>query len=142
MAFNLKELFKSLHSSIEEATDVSRCSVNRWIEQFFDKDEDGKYIPKYATIIMPIVENGKLIEKPINIPLYTLANHQSMKIDTLEIDFCVNLEDLKDKETVAHMFPMFKKQSENKAQIKISFKGGEPAEGIMKINDSLVKTIP
>jgi hypothetical protein len=142
MPFNLKELFKSLHSSIEEATDISRCSVNRWINQFFDIDEDGKHTPKYASMIMPVVEDGKLVEKEVKVPLYTLANHQSMKIDSLEIDFCVNLEDLKDKETVAHMFPMFKKQSENKAQIKITFKGGAPAEGIMKINDTLVKTIP
>ena len=141
MAFNLTQLFKSLHSSIEEATDVSRCSVNRWIDQFFDIDGDDIYTPKYAKMIMPIVDEGKLVEKEVKIPLYTLANHQSMKIDSLEIDFCVNLEDISDQETVAKLFPMFK-TSDNKAQIKIAFKGSDPAEGIMKINDTLVKTIP
>tara|TARA_B100000676_G_C17986695_1_gene792325 strand:- start:69 stop:497 length:429 start_codon:yes stop_codon:yes gene_type:complete len=142
MSFNLKELFKSLHTSIEEATDVSRCSVNRWIDQFFEIDSDGKHIPKYAKMQLPVVENGVMVEKEINVPLYTLANHQSMSIDTLEIDFCVSLDDLQDKEAVASMFPMFKKESENKARIKMSFKGGDPAEGIMKINDALVKVIP
>ena len=141
MAFNLTQLFKSLHSSIEEATDVSRCSVNRWIDQFFDIDENKKYTPKYANMVMPVVVDGKLIEKEINIPLYTLANHQSMKIDSLEIDFCVNLEDITDDQAVAKLFPMFK-SSDNKAKIKIAFKGSDPAEGIMKINDTLVKTIP
>ena len=53
----------------------------------------------------------------------------------------VNLEDISDQETVAKLFPMFK-TSDNKAQIKIAFKGSDPAEGIMKINDTLVKTIP
>ena len=61
---------------------------------------------------------------------------------TLEIDFCVCLDDLQDKEALASMFPMFKKESENKARIKMTFKGGDPAEGIMKINDALVKAIP
>jgi hypothetical protein len=142
MAFNLTELFKSLHASVEEATDVSRCAVNRWIEQFFTVDEDGKYTPKYVTMIMPVMVGGQMVEKEIRIPMYTLANHQSMKIDELEIDFCVNLEDLQDKETIAHGFGLFKKQSDNRAKIRMSFKSGEPAEGIMKINDSLVKTIP
>ena len=142
MAFNLTELFKSLHSSIEEATDVSRCAVNRWIDQFFDIDESGNHTPKYVTMIMPIIEDGKLIEKEVKVPMYTLAQHQSMKIDELEITFCVNLEDLQDQKTVAHSFGIFKKQSDSRAKIKMSFKGGEPAEGIMKINDALVKTIP
>jgi hypothetical protein len=142
MAFNLTELFKSLHASVEEATDVSRCAANRWIEQFFTVDEDGKYTPKYVTMVMPVMVGGKMVENEIRIPMYTLANHQSLKIDELEIDFCVNLEDLQDKETIAHSFGLFKKQSDNRAKIRISFKSGEPAEGIMKINDSLVKTIP
>ena len=91
---------------------------------------------------MPIIEDGKMIEKEVKVPMYTLAQHQSMKIDELEITFCVNLEDLQDQETVAHGFGIFKKESDSRAKIRMSFKGGEPAEGIMKINDSLVKTIP
>jgi hypothetical protein len=141
MSFDLNELFKSLHSAVDEATDVSRCSVNRWITQFFDIDDDGKHIPKYAKMVIPVVKSGKLVEEEVNVPLYTLANHQSIKLDHLELDFCVNLEQIKKDKTVAKLFPMIQ-MSDNRAKIKMIFKGSEPAEGVMKINDTLVKTIP
>jgi hypothetical protein len=141
MSFDLNELFKSLHSAVDEATDVSRCSVNRWINQFFDIDSDGKHTPKYAKMVIPVVKDGKLTEENVNVPLYTLANHQSIKLDHLELDFCVNLEQIKKDKTVAKLFPMIK-MSDNRAKIKMIFKGSTPAEGIMKINDTLIKTIP
>lgn len=141
MSFDLNELFKSLHNAVDEATDVSRCSVNRWINQFFDVDESGVHTPKYAKILMPIMKDGKLTQEEVNVPLYTLANHQSIKLDHLELDFCVNLEQVEKDKTIAKLFPMIK-MSDNRAKIKMIFKGSTPAEGIMKINDTLVKTIP
>ena len=141
MSFDLNQLFKTLHEAVDEATDVSRNSVSRWIDQFFDIDDDGKYIPKYTKMILPSFEKGRIVQKEVQIPLYTLANHQSIKLDHFEIDFAINLEEITGEGAIAKLFPLFK-SSDNKANIKMVFKGSDPAEGVMKINDALVKTIP
>jgi hypothetical protein len=141
MSFDLNQLFKTLHEAVDEATDVSRNSVSRWIDQFFDIDDDGKHIPKYTKMILPSFEKGRIVQKEVQIPLYTLANHQSIKLDHFEIDFAINLEEITGEGAIAKLFPLFK-SSDNKANIKMVFKGSDPAEGVMKINDALVKTIP
>jgi len=141
MSFDLNQLFKTLHEAVDEATDVSRNSVSRWIDQFFDIDDDGKHIPKYVKMILPSFEQGRIVQKEVQVPLYTLANHQSIKLDHFEIDFSINLEEITGEGAIAKFFPLLK-SSNNKANIKMVFKGSDPSEGVMKINDTLVKIIP
>jgi len=139
--FNLTELFKAIHSAVDEAADVSREAATRWIHNFFESHEDGTLSPKLVTMKLPIMENGQFVEKETHVPLFSLANHQSLSLEKLDISFEVDLQNYdKGQAIVSTGSKWF--GSSTKAKIEMSFKGEKPSEGVMKINDSLVKTIP
>jgi len=139
--FKLTDLFKAIHGAVDEAADVSREATNRWIHNFFDRQDDGTLSPKYVELVLPILEGGEVAHKKMSIPLFSLASHQSLNLDKLDISFEVDLHNYEDGNAmISTSSGMF--SSSTKAKVEMSFKGENPPEGVMKINDVLVKTIP
>jgi len=138
--FKLTELFKSIHSAVDEAADVSRGAAERWLEGFFEV-EDGRLEPRYVDMRLPIVEGGNLVEKEVQIPLFSLANHQSLNLQELKINFEVDMHSCEEGHAMVSTNTKWL-STPTKAKVEMSFKGGTPSEGVLKINDILVKTIP
>jgi len=138
--FKLSELFKAIHGAVDEAADVSREATNRWIQNFFDVDGN-TLTPKYVTVILPIMENGSFVNKPTQIPLFSLANHQTLNMETLKISFEVNFHNCDEGHAMVSSCSSWFSSS-TKAKVEMTFKGEKPSEGVMRINDVLVKTIP
>jgi hypothetical protein len=139
--FDLTELFKAIHSAVDEAADVNREAATRWVHNFFDEHEDGTLSPKLITMKLPVLEAGQFVEKETHIPLFSLANHQSLGLEKLDISFEIDLHTYDDGKAIVSTSSKWFGGS-TKAKIEMSFKGEKPSEGVMKINDSLVKTIP
>lgn len=139
--FKLTDLFKSIHSAVDEAADVSREAASRWLEGFFEIDEDGILEPKYVVMKLPIIEGGEIKEKEIQIPLFSLANHQSLNLNQLSINFEVEMHSCEEGHAMVSTGSKWL-GTPTKAKVEMHFKGETPSEGILRINDILVKTIP
>ena len=138
--FKLTDLFKAIHSAVDEAVDVSRSAAERWLKGFFE-EENGRLEPKYIVMRLPIIENGGIVEKEIQIPLFSLANHQSLSLDELKINFEVDMHSCEEGHAMISTGSKWL-STPTKAKVEMHFKGGTPSEGILRINDILVKTIP
>ena len=139
--FKLTDLFQAIHSAVDEAADVSREATSRWIHNFFDLKDDGTMEPKYVTMKLPLASGGSYEEKETKIPLFSLASHQSLAMDKLSISFEVDLHNYDGEHAmVSTSSSVF--SSSTKAKVEMTFKGEKAPEGVMKINDILVHTIP
>jgi hypothetical protein len=146
-SFKLESLFRGLHDSVSKATDVARDrGIEDLRQDFFEPDENGKLSPKVINVILPHMEGGKLVEREFNIPLYALAKHQSLVIDELKINMHMGLHCACDDEPEVLARLSSKDVSSgcgcSSAEVEIVFRGTAPPEGVLRINDQLVKTLP
>tara|TARA_Y100000034_G_scaffold99818_1_gene122825 strand:- start:361 stop:792 length:432 start_codon:yes stop_codon:yes gene_type:complete len=139
--FSLTGLFTALHAAVSEATKVARDNgITQVQEDFFYREtEDAPYSPRTIALRLPTVIDGKPAEAIANVPLYALAHHQSLAIDQLVVSLDVELHALDEKEI---MVASSAASTTTKVHIEMTFKGSDPPEGTMKINDKLAKAIP
>jgi len=144
---SLSNLFSAIHKSVSEATSVARNHAAEYIkEDYFEeeKDENGKptgfLIPKMLKMKLPVLLDGKLTNTEFDIPLYSLAKHNALCMDELKISMNVDLREVKE-DVMINLASRWLGEP-TKAKVEITFKGQDCPEGVMKINDRLVKTIP
>ncbi len=148
----LDALFKSLHDAVVQASEVARDSnIDELKTDFFEPetvaegDAAGRapgeyYRPKMVNLLLPSFENGKKTERPYAVPLYALAKQQSLCLDELKIQLNVELHGLDGQNTVAS--PTGPRERGSTAVVEMKFKAAAPPEGVMRINDHLVKALP
>ena len=141
----LDHLTKGLYDAVVQAQNLAE---KQHIEALYDYlDEDGN--PKCITI--------KIEGKDVNVPLATLVPHSSIKIKELTMDLKVKLNNFgKRKSNImssifgkgcagaieadlgASILPI----KNNYANLKITFEGADPPEGLVRLNNNLIKQIP
>tara|TARA_R110000868_G_C10810569_1_gene757800 strand:+ start:38 stop:469 length:432 start_codon:yes stop_codon:yes gene_type:complete len=142
MAFNLKEMFSNIQSSIVEAAHTVEGEVFKNTKaRYFDEQPDGSFHPKTVKLNLPqTTSTGKVIYNAVDIPLFTLAKHNSLSLDEVHISFEIDLKHDDDstlKGTLAKGF-----LSRKSAKVELKFKGAEASEGVMLLNDKIQQTIP
>jgi len=121
----VSDVFNSLYGAVVEAQkSVEGDYVRNIAEHYF---KDGK--PKTIKVEL----GGKQVE----VPVFSLVPHNALKISKCEIDFELDLNFNKD---AVGMFGKLRKKK--MANVKITFKGCDQAEGLARIGDSLTKKIP
>tara|TARA_R100000656_G_scaffold43837_1_gene36177 strand:+ start:272 stop:661 length:390 start_codon:yes stop_codon:yes gene_type:complete len=127
MAGTVQNIFDSLYTAIVEAQKAVEEHHSESIRQsYFDKDGT----PKTVKINL----NGKEVEAP----LFTLVPHNSLKIESCEIDLELNLDHDGDKALGC----LGKLRKGQMANIKIKFSSTGQAEGLARVGDNLTKLIP
>ena len=155
--FSLTALFEALHDSVSKATEVAydhslSCLTNTYFEPVIGDDGNptGTLKPKLLRLAMPHHKGDEISVEEFEVPIYSLVKHQSMLIDTLKVSFEVDLhglENLPENTDSKHMvlassaIGVFGTKPTT-AKVEIAFKGSEPAEGAMRVNDKLVKSLP
>jgi len=132
-------LIQCLYNSVVYAQRyVETEHLKRVIGTYFD--DHGRPVTK--KIILPTAEGDQEVE----IPIMTLAGHNHLKIDNLEMEFEVDLGQFEnsDNHQKRRMIAMIgRKDPKNTlAKVKLTIKNGDTPEGIARINDKIVKTIP
>ena len=148
----LDELLGGLHDAVVSAQRLVEKQHIDMVDLYFD-DETGQ--PLTMEMKIPSAHPDKDFEH-ISVPLFTLAPLSSIKIKELEMDFKVKLSEQMD--TISELTKSMRSEDEDikaggisidmnnvnpdtMANIKIKFEGTDPPEGVMRINDQLVKTI-
>ena len=141
----LDQLTKGLYDAVVQAQALAE---NQHIEAL------GKYINEDGTPkCMEMVVNGE----NVNIPLATLAPQSSIKIKELKMSLKVRLNNFGKRKSRlgggifckddagaigadlgASILPM----KNNYANLEITFEGSDPPEGLVRLNNHLIKQIP
>ena len=103
-------------------------------------DEDGT--PKCYRVKLPTNEGG---DAETDIPLLTLAPSQHLTISDLEMEFDIDIGEFSDEQINGEKVSArigSENHHKNKANIKLTFKGEGPPEGIARVNDQLIKVLP
>ena len=127
MAGELQNIFDGIYSAVVHAQkSVEEDLSNNVRDDYFNKDGSPK------TVEMT------LNDKKIEVPLFVLVPHNTLKIDSCEVDLEVNLDHDGDKAVGC----LGKLRKSKMANIKIKFSSTDQAEGMARVGDNLVKLIP
>jgi hypothetical protein len=156
-SFPLQALFQAIHRSVVKATRVAQdASLKSLQKDYFTEvhDESGKPTgtlkPKTVVMTLPHQEGPEIKKIPYEVPLFALVKHQAMTIDELEMDFEVELHGLEqlqvdddEDETVLSASTSGGAFSRKTiAKVRMKFKGDDPPEGVLRLNDKVLKIFP
>ena len=141
----LDHLTKGLYDAVVQAQNLAEKQHIEALNGYID--EEGN--PKCLKI--------KLEGKDVHIPIATLVPHSSIKIKELTMDLKVRLNNF-GKRKSSFVSSIFGKGNagaisadlgasilptkNNYANLKITFEGTDPPEGLVRLNNNLIKQIP
>lgn len=120
--------------------------------RYFEIDEsaaDGSYKPKIVMLNLPSVEEGVVKYTPYEIPLFTLVKPHNISLEEMTMEFEVELQSTSNNamtvslpRNISKLSGLLSAGSNSKAKVMMKFKATDPQEGVMLINDKLMKVIP
>ena len=146
----LDHLTKALYDAVVQAQALAENQHIESLKKFFEKD--GK--PKSMEVKIP---DGKGKEQVVNVPLVTLTPQGSIKIKELEMELKVKLSSLGKRKSrigggifknedagsiCADLGSSILPKRNQYANLKITFEGTDPPEGLVRLNNNLIKQIP
>ena len=146
----LDHLTKGLYDAVVQAQALAENQHIEALSKFFDKD--GK--PLCMGIKIP---DSKGDEMNVNVPLATLAPQSSIKIKELSMEMKVKMGSFgkrksrkgggifckKDAGAInADLGASILPKRNQYATLKITFEGTDPPEGLVRLNNNLIKQIP
>jgi len=141
MENTLGDLLAALQQAVDRAQEQLQDYQLRMFSEYFDEENR----PIYVKLRLPrIPENGGPLEHvEVEVPRVSLAPMGTIALDELEMDFPLRLQALKEEAGQLMVeLPGTVTLSEDCARVKVRFKGGEPPEAVMKLNDTLLRIIP
>ncbi len=149
---NIEELISGLLEAALVAQSISERQHINALRNYFDKDG----VPKTTHVVIG--------EKTIEVPLYILADHGSIGLDKLEIDFEARIlfgdDESKCSNLKKSLLGVFKKpkfennikeihvdqgstlSTNGKAKIKVKFKRDEKPEMVSRLVDDFIQSLP
>ena len=146
----LDHLTKGIFDAVCQAQSLAENQHIESLKKFFDKDGN----PIYMDINIPD-SNGK--QNTVKVPIATLAPQSSIKIKELTMELKVKLGSFGKRESrlgggifckkdagaiTADLGASILPKRNQYANLKITFEGSDPPEGLVRLNNNLIKQIP
>ena len=143
-SFSLKSVFEAVHQAVvDAAAAVENASWTSLRDRYFTQADDGTYTPKIVRMTLPHVDQGKVTQQPFDLPLFALTKHHSLAMDTMKVEFDIELRGLdKPDDSLMAAMPRGLLSRGPTAKVSITFKGGDAHEGVMLLNDKILKSFP
>lgn len=156
--FPLQALFQAIHRSVVKATRVAQDASLRSLQRdYFEEVVDGEgnptgeIAPKIIRMVLPHHEGSEIKQAIYEVPLFSLVKHQAMSIAELDMEFEVELHgldqlqepdgedgDILSASTSGGMWAGRK----TIAKVQMKFRGEDAPEGVMRLNDKILKVFP
>ena len=155
-SFPLQALFQAIHRAVVQATRVAQEASLRSLQRDYftelhgeDGQPTGKLKPKTLAMMLPHQEGEEIKPTVFEVPLLALVKHQAMTIDTLEMEFEVELHGLDQLQPQEGEDAVLAASTaggafsrKTMAKVQMTFRGEDPPEGVMRLNDKVLKTFP
>lgn len=141
MKNTLGTLMEAMQQAVSRAQEQLQSCQLKMLSEYFDENNE----PLYVALRLPrIPADGSPPEHvEVEVPRISLVQMGVMALDEVELDFPLRLNALQEKEKQLLVeLPGAAPDGEDCARIRVRFKGGEPPEAVMKLNDTLIKLIP
>ncbi len=141
MQNTLGSLIEALQQAVDRAQEQLQSYQLRMLSEYFDEENQ----PHYVKLRLPRIPagGGPLEHIEVEVPRISLVHMGTVTLDELEMDFPLRMQELKDDENQLLVdLPGSALSDEDCARVKIRFKGGDPPEAVMKLNDTLMRIIP
>lgn len=141
MQNTLGTLMEALQQAVGRAQEQLQSCQLRTLSEYFDENNE----PLYVKLRLPRIpaDGGPLEHIEVEVPRLSLVRMGMVALDEVELDFPLRLKALEEKEKQLLLeLPGTTSDGEDCARIRVRFKGGEPPEAVMKLNDTLIKLIP
>ena len=158
------KLIETLYDAgIKAQRNVQYANLHALDKFFEDKDNDGILEPKLIKVKVPTNKQDENTKwEIIEIPLFTLINHNCLKIENLKVKFNINfgdltIEKLNDKNSKKLICQNTKdkihkrkwrlnitnpiKKQKNIAEVEVEFKYDEPLESIVRLSERFSRLI-
>lgn len=141
----LSTLIRALQNAVIKAQELIRHQHLNTVQQYIDADGNVETL-KMRVPVPPDSNSGAGGYREIEVPKLALMPPSSIKLEKLKMAFDVELSGLEHDECDDHCNHemnitmsrgLFSRST--KAKCEITFKGDEAPEGILKINDELMK---
>ena len=148
--FDLESLFESIHTAVTGAVQTTETALwENTAKRYFEEDSEGGYRPKMITLDLPSVDNNQLTFSTYQIPLFSLVKPTNVTMEEMSIEFDIELQGAEESAILAALPRNITKKdgspsadSNSRAKLSMKFKATDPQEGVMLINDKLIKVIP
>lgn len=148
------DLIEAITNAVVQAREATERQHFKLIDYYFEQKEQGDgndLVAKTVQIYVPSMEIDGEKHEPVEVPLITLVPMNSLKIDEVSVEFDAHLGGIDQSETQEkkHGAQMAlamgggrKIGGKNNVKVKVTMKGGDPPEGVVRINDRILKLIP
>ena len=144
---NLDDLIEGITNAVVHAQQLTEQQHFDIIKRFFTL-EQGSWVAKTAKVLVPSLESNGQTGVQVDVPLVTLVPLNSLTISEINVEFEASLSAIgsdKDKKKRMQMEVggqgMFGAKKNN-VKVNIKIKGTTPPEGLVKLNDHVLKHIP
>ena len=141
MQNTLGTLIEALQQAVDRAQEQLQAYQLRMLSEYFDPDNR----PLYVKLRLPrLPEGGGPLEHvEVEVPRLSLVQMGTVALDEVELDFPLRLHGAEEEgQQLLVEFPGSALADESCARVRVRFKGGNPPEAVMKLNDTLMSIIP
>ena len=146
----LDHLTKALYDAVVQAQSLAENQHIETLKKFFDKEGN----PECMEVKIPDGKGGKQV---VDLPLVTITPQGSIKIKELEMELKVKLSSFGKRKSrigggifknedagsiCADLGASILPKRNQYANLKITFEGTDPPEGLVRLNNNLIKQIP
>jgi hypothetical protein len=138
------DLLGAIQSAIIQAQSTSQHQCLALLKEYFDESNKPIMIEMKVPSFSPSSIDGY---ETILVPKLSLVPLSSLRLKELGVKFKVQFSELmkggeqRKGHTLSAMLP-FGKSENQMADVEIKFEGTEPPEGVLKINQHLIKFLP
>ena len=163
-SYRFDDLVQAIAIAIMHGVRVSERQHHFLIGEYFEEDNEGVLTPRTRKVRIPsstVAPGGKGSDayEIVDLPLVTLVPLQSLKVEKVKVSFKASIREMEtiDKPHDNDIDPgkkplrrsrlsfeltggrMFRKQ--NQVSVEIVMGGSDPPEGIVRLNDQILKDI-
>lgn len=162
------ELMDALQSAVVKAHSLTQNQHILAMKDYFD-EEGRPYMVKLRLPQKEAAENDEVQYREVEVPAFSLVPQLSLKMHRIKMDFDVKMVDLEKESPAAdtgkaadisdshsgRSFHLRRRASQrlltnifagtndaNKVHVEMEFFGSEPPEGVMRVNDMLIRLLP
>lgn len=139
---SLPALLETVHASVvAQVRGQGDTALEHLLARYFPLDpQTGRMTPKTVQVPLP-GPNGTPVMR--DVPLFLLANHHDVVIDSFVLRMKTGLQEKPQPDGVSTLMLDFNAGggTQATADIEIQFRGTSAAQGIARINDTIVKQI-
>lgn len=150
MALNtLDDLVDGITNAMIGAREIMEEQHIETLNRYFDKDEEDRLVAKSTKIMIPTPDpdDGDAMME-MDFPLLSIVPLNSLRVDSLDIEFEANLSEVGSGKGSNKQLKMDVTgtgalgNKKNNCKVKISIIKDDPPEGLIRINNHIIKLIP